>query len=213
MGDEERHCLVPGLRREQWDGWQAKIDRYNLSDMKMGRVTGPELNPHHQQQSFLDAYNAKSSKILSKSWVSCDIPADTGYGSPLQGPSTTTTEVKSHVGGYGKLPSGVTGMGAQLQTSIPQRAQNTHEPPHRWPTSEWYPADGSAKERWGGDWSEATSPPSLERFDFWRSPYRNPYCGRPQSAAGSREALGSQKSTFFFSYSCSQGSASILTAC
>lgn len=66
MGDEERHCLVPGLRREQWDGWQAKIDRCNLSDMKMGRVMGPELNPHHQQ-SFLDAYNVKSSKILSKS--------------------------------------------------------------------------------------------------------------------------------------------------
>lgn len=58
MGDEERHCLAPRLRGEQWGGWQAKIEQYNSSDIEIGRMTGPELNPQHQQRSFLDAYIA-----------------------------------------------------------------------------------------------------------------------------------------------------------
>lgn len=58
MGDEERHCLAPGLRGEQWGGWQAKIEQHSLSDMEMGRMMGPELNPQYQPQSFLDAYIA-----------------------------------------------------------------------------------------------------------------------------------------------------------
>lgn len=212
MGDEERHCLVPGLRREQWDGWQAKIDRYNLSDMKMGRVVGPELNPHHQQ-SFLDAYNAKSSKILSKSWVSCDSPADTGYGSPLQGPSTTPTEVKSHVGEYGKLPSGVTGMGAQLQTSIPQRPQNTHEPPHRWPKASGTPQTAQPRKGGAVTGQKPHHPPHLKGLISGGVPTETLIVADPRAQRGAGRFWEAKRAPFFFSYSCSQGSASILKAC
>lgn len=41
MGDEEGQCLAPGLRGEQWGGWQAKTEQYNSSDMEVGRMRGP----------------------------------------------------------------------------------------------------------------------------------------------------------------------------